>query len=359
MKYKYALMTILILILSGKSLAHGIENGKSNVEQEPNYEYFSLNYNIPEKLMFPLNAKESDRFYLVHQDMGQDKKSFVQEWIPKGQNLENWKEMISILFSKTFPKTTANLERNLKSVKRYPGSISTFKTIYKGRNNLLVLLELPNGHKNIAPFTSIVHYTLTPQGVHCVLYETRFHTLDAAIRKTWVERLGKAFICKDSENENFIRLQKCFERMLGNEISEWSDHIDYDPLENGQDREMAHMANSQDVLEKLKVSFYKLPPKTNPPSDLEFLGDAYRNAKINLSEDFDFHVLSNEKNDIIYEVNYKDIEDENTNYPYKFICRKFLKDNHVYRIIYMRYSKIQKMSDKDKNSWVERLNNAV
>ena len=357
MKYKYALMASLTLLMSGQCVVHGTENENSHFEQD--YEYFSLNYNISEKLTFPLNAKEAGRFHLVHQDAAQDNSSYVHEWVPKGQNLENWKEMISISFQNIIPKNTSHLERILKSTKRYPGSPSTFKTIYKGQKDLLVLLELPNGHRNIAPFTSIMRYTLTPQGIHCVLYETRFHTLDISLRKAWIERLKKAFICKDSGNENFVRLQRCFEQILGNELSEWSNRNDFDPLKNKQEREMAHVTNSQDVLEKLNVYLYNIPQSTKPPSDLELVGDAYWELKTNLSEDFDLHVLSHSKSDVLYEVNYKDLKGSFVEYPYKIICRKFVSDNIVYSIIYMRCSKIQEMSEKDKNIWLERLKNAA
>jgi len=154
--------------------------------------YLSLEYNFNEKLLLPLQEADFNRFQLIHKASVSG--SYVHEWIPTGQDLTNWKEMVTIMFNRRVVPNASDLEKVMKETSKmtYRDSEYHFTTVYKDRSDLIYILEVPNGHQTFPPYTSVMRHVITSKGVHSVSYERQHELLNDAEKELWVEKLKHA-----------------------------------------------------------------------------------------------------------------------------------------------------------------------
>ena len=202
MKKLFTGLTFMCLTTVGIFTLEAGEGSHENALPSEVSGYMHLKYNFPEKLVLPLEETDFDRFYLIHKANVPRSGKYIQEWVPEGQDLSNWKEMITIYFDRKIVSNVSVFEKIMQSTSRltYSGLKYSFETVYKNQKEIIFVLEVPNGRKDFPPFTSIMRQIFTTKGTQFVGYETRNELLNAAEKEEWVEKLKRAFLSKDVEN---------------------------------------------------------------------------------------------------------------------------------------------------------------
>jgi len=171
----------------------------SAVKEVPGYLTFS--YNLSEKLVLPMDEIDFNRFQLIHKANVPRSGVYVHEWVPKGQDLTNWKEMITISYMRNIISNVSEFDKSMvRQKQKYRGSKCSFEMVYKNQKESVYILEVPNGHKDIPPFTTIMRQVFTLNGLHFVLYEKRNELLSTHEKEKWVENLRKGFLSEDMPN---------------------------------------------------------------------------------------------------------------------------------------------------------------
>ncbi len=101
MKFLFFKISLFSLAIFGCYNLNAAErNSQSFTQSKAVGGYLFLKYNFREKLALPLDEGDFQRFQLAHSSSVPGSKSYLQEWIPAEQNLENWDEMITIGFER-------------------------------------------------------------------------------------------------------------------------------------------------------------------------------------------------------------------------------------------------------------------
>lgn len=173
---------------------HCSAQGNVWMREEPGT--FCLRYNFDDKLVLPVGEEAADRYELAFSTHHPLRKTYVQEWIPKDQSIEKWDEMITIGMNRDKPMNSDLWYSRMVKMGRtvYYGSEYNLETLYKTPSEIVLFIEVPNGHKGHPPFTQIMHHFFTRTGYQYVTYEKRYRTLTDHEKEVWTSRIRNAYI---------------------------------------------------------------------------------------------------------------------------------------------------------------------
>ena len=150
-----------------------------------------------ELFAIPLKGEEAQRWELISDD-SHPLGVIVREWIPCGEQLDNWHEMLSAQYMSVNvfvdPPETAEdyldvFERNLK--KRCPGV--SWRIVKGGQDDILAEWVLPYGLGQEGLIEHELFRLLwTPYGIHRIAYTRKGGLIPPQEAREWFSRLNEA-----------------------------------------------------------------------------------------------------------------------------------------------------------------------
>jgi len=154
----------------------------------------SLKFPLIDKLVMPLDAEDFSRFELADTKYLPDRRAYIQQWVAnKGTDQE---ESITFVHEKRKKLRISQFEFNMHQMSHrlYGSSDHYLRTLYKTRNDILLLSEVPKGCGETPPFTTIVRNCFTPHGEQYIVYERKKGTLSDDEKAIWIEKLKHAYV---------------------------------------------------------------------------------------------------------------------------------------------------------------------
>jgi hypothetical protein len=168
-----------------------LENLKTNIDKNITEE------NPPETIVIKLPDEEFRGWKeLAKSIVGKDG---VVEYVPVGQNGENWKEIITIKYNDglKLPTNSKNIEAYLNNIRklifdRYPKGNISWNTIEVSNDQILYEWVIHEPYKNIRPQHSIHKEIFTNNGQNCAVITQAGGEMSSSDREKWIKVLNES-----------------------------------------------------------------------------------------------------------------------------------------------------------------------
>lgn len=150
-----------------------------------------------QNIKIPIQPQElSDRWELAFVDGTKDG-SFVIEWVPKGEKIESWNELLQVQYipiaagAKGIINAEMFANHFLSALKNLSPSMST-SIIFKTQDSVLLEWRLPQKVGNEIPQHEIVRLISTKSGLYRIAYTKKVPQLSSDDKFKWKDSLTKA-----------------------------------------------------------------------------------------------------------------------------------------------------------------------
>lgn len=131
------------------------------------------------------------------------KGNFVIEYIPSGETLENWSEMITVqyfsyAFLKSGPSSAGQFANKIRLTIEKQYNNVNWKVLDKTPESITVEWKFPHGVGGHPPEYDIMKMVTTDKGLHQISYATRVTKMDPEQRLKWIDFIKGANVVKSS-----------------------------------------------------------------------------------------------------------------------------------------------------------------